>query len=466
MAVTLLLAFATCLPRSSEAQVAEVLVSPPSSALAVGETVRVDVQVANVVGLYGVDVLLMFDPALLEVQDADGNPGNGVQVESGDFLDAAQGFVAQREADNSAGQVRYVFALLAPAYPVSGSGVLLHVTFRALGPGSSTLDLPQVLLANQRAESIPLVTAGGTIVISGAAATGTVVPTVTPTQTTTPTATQTATRTPAATVTGTPTPTASATSTRTATATSTRTATPTVTVTGTRPVTPSPTRVSTPTPTGLHRPAGLFLPLVSRAFPTATATATPSPTVVPSQTASPTPTGSATPSGTPKPTSTATLVPSPTLQPAQLIVNPGFETETAWELLGGSPPVYSTLRVRSGERSLQLGIVVPVAQRVYSSARQTVDIPAQAAEVRLYLHYFPVSFPIDDDDMYLYVHRAGDGELLLSERWMEWDENWHERSFDLTAMAGQSVRLWIGLYNDGQGVTAVYLDDVEMWVGY
>jgi bacillopeptidase F (M6 metalloprotease family) len=35
--------------------------------------------------------------------------------------------------------------------------------------------------------------------------------------------------------------------------------------------------------------------------------------------------------------------------------------------------------------------------------------------------------------------------------------------FDLTAYAGQTIKLNVGVYNDGQdGITAMYLDDVSL----
>ena len=119
-------------------QSTQVLVVPPSSTAAVGATVTVKVQVRDVPDLYAVDLQLVFDPAVLEVQDADGTPANGTQVAAGNFLSSPYGFTAVNQADNATGNIRYIYSLLSPAAPVSGSGVLASITFRARDPGSST----------------------------------------------------------------------------------------------------------------------------------------------------------------------------------------------------------------------------------------------------------------------------------------------------------------------------------------
>jgi hypothetical protein len=177
----------------------QVLLVPASGVVMLGQTIAVEVRVQDVTDLYGVDIRLNFDATKLQVQDADGDPGNGVQIEEGNFPDPAQGRVAQNLADNSTGQVRYVVALFAPAPAVSGSGVTARITFLGIAPGISLLDLAATL-ADDSAQPIPATVTGGQITVSA----GTDTPTATATRTETPvmTATRTATRT--ATPTGTP----------------------------------------------------------------------------------------------------------------------------------------------------------------------------------------------------------------------------------------------------------------------
>ena len=65
--------------------------------------------------------------------------------------------------------------------------------------------------------------------------------------------------------------------------------------------------------------------------------------------------------------------------------------------------------------------------------------------------------------------RASDGTTLFEQRWKQWDQTWYPYTVDLLSAlqpyAGQGIRLRIGVYNDGDGMTAVYVDDVELWVG-
>jgi len=133
-----------------------------------------------------VDIRLTFDAAKLEAQDS--NPGvSGVQIEQGSFLNPAQGFLAQNSADNTTGQVQYVFALMAPAPAVSGTGVLARITFKAKATGNALITLNSVTLSNDQAQPIPATLMNGSI---------TVLPPGSPTATATPVGTPAPTRVP------------------------------------------------------------------------------------------------------------------------------------------------------------------------------------------------------------------------------------------------------------------------------
>jgi len=158
------------------------------------------------------------------------------------------------------------------------------------------------------------------------------------------------------------------------------------------------------------------------------------------------------------------MTPLPTPLYQQLVVNPSFETDEGWTLQGGFAPGYSVSRAHKGLRSMRLGIVAPYSGGVWSSVRQEVAIPEDVSEAQLSFYYFPVSSPVDSDYMYFILRRARDGEELEKVIWMEREQAWNLRTLDLLAYAGQAVQLWIGVYNDGQGITTVYVDDVELWV--
>jgi len=153
-------------PAASMAQTTTiVLVSPPSQSVYVGASVTVNIQVDGITNLYGVDIRLTFDAAKLAAQDADGNAANGVQIASGTFMDAAQGFLAQNSVDNTTGQVQYVFALMAPASPVTGSGVLASITFTTKVQGTAVVSLDSVTLSSEQAQPIPATLMDGSVTV-------------------------------------------------------------------------------------------------------------------------------------------------------------------------------------------------------------------------------------------------------------------------------------------------------------
>lgn len=177
------------------AQTTIVLVNPPSQSVDVGQTVTVEIKADAVTSLYGVDIRLSFDAAKLEAQDADGNSANGVQMAPGNLMDPAQGFLAQNSVNNTTGQAQYVFALMSPASPASGTGVLASITFRATAAGNAVISLDSVTLSDEQAQPIPATLMNGSITVlpvGGPTATPTatstgVPPTATPTGTVTPT---------------------------------------------------------------------------------------------------------------------------------------------------------------------------------------------------------------------------------------------------------------------------------------
>lgn len=187
LALTLVLAL---VPLTAWAQGTIVSISPATATVDVNQTVSVDIKVDTVTNLYGVDVRLTFDTTKLEAQDGDGNSANGISVAPGAFLNAAQGFLAQNEISNTTGQVKYVFALMAPAPAVSGSGVVARITFKAKAAGAAAITLNSVTLSNDQAQPIAATLMNGSITVvgTGTSPTATPVPGVTPTAvpTTTP----------------------------------------------------------------------------------------------------------------------------------------------------------------------------------------------------------------------------------------------------------------------------------------
>jgi LysM repeat protein len=173
---------------------------PSAASVPVGSTVTLDIQIQNVTGLYGAEVRLSFDPTRLQVQDALAYQ-TGVQIQPGTFPNPADGFVAVNSADNASGTIIYAMTLLAPAAPVSGSGVFARVVFQGVAGGSASVIFTSVSLLNNLTQPIPAATQNATITVTGGPTATTAPPTATPTRTPGPTVTPgpTATRTPTAT---------------------------------------------------------------------------------------------------------------------------------------------------------------------------------------------------------------------------------------------------------------------------
>ncbi|MEO8082909.1 MAG: cohesin domain-containing protein [Ardenticatenales bacterium] len=128
-----------------------------------GRTGAVVVTVRDVVGLYGADVQLAFDPHRVQVEDA--NPAKpGVQVQLGSFLSAD--LVVRNVADNVAGTVHVAATQLNPAAPASGTGELFSVTFRALNSGVTTpVTVASSMLSSRDGIEIPAGASAGRITL-------------------------------------------------------------------------------------------------------------------------------------------------------------------------------------------------------------------------------------------------------------------------------------------------------------
>mgnify|MGYP000070728695 CR=1 FL=1 len=124
----------------------------------------VDVVVADVTDLFGAELQLTYDPAQLQVLDA--NPRlDGIQIAPGPFLAVEDRFVVTNRVDAQSGQITFVVTLLGPAAPVSGSGILATVAFRTIGGGPYAVRVTRAQLVSSAlavipvtAEDLPLIT--------------------------------------------------------------------------------------------------------------------------------------------------------------------------------------------------------------------------------------------------------------------------------------------------------------------
>lgn len=150
----------------------------------------------------------------------------------------------------------------------------------------------------------------------------------------------------------------------------------------------------------------------------------------------------------------------------ELLVDGGFETGAGWQL-GPSPvmPQYVTYTSHSGNRALSLGITSGANVESFSSARQTVSIPAASPQVLLsFWFYAQADSPATTDYMEVVLLDAS-GTAVLNKPWRSHNDSrvWNQMTFDLTPWRGQTVQLYFNVYNDGVGGrAAMFLDDISL----
>lgn len=138
-------------------------IQPSTQQLNVGAVATVEIQIANVADLAGADVELRFNPAVLQVQDA--NPATeGVQIQPGTFL--RPDFVVTNEANNTTGVIRYILTQVAGTPPAAGAGTLATVNFQAVTPGISDLTFTISTLSSSVPVAIPVTAQGGQIIVT------------------------------------------------------------------------------------------------------------------------------------------------------------------------------------------------------------------------------------------------------------------------------------------------------------
>lgn len=122
----------------------------------------VEVRAENVTNLYGLEVHLKYDPALLEIQDSKTDQ-EGIQVEPGTLLPVNQGFVVANQADQGQGTILYALTLLNPAPAVNGSGPIARLTFKVLQDIPTTITIEQATLVSASLQTISTATAPLTV---------------------------------------------------------------------------------------------------------------------------------------------------------------------------------------------------------------------------------------------------------------------------------------------------------------
>lgn len=308
-------------------------VSPQTIQVGSAETL-VEVTLEGVSGLYGLDIRLEFDPALLEVLDADDGK-DGVQISPGQI--PSPDFVVRNEADNAAGTLWYAATQMNPREPASGAGVVCSLRVRGVSGGAGELRVVEAKLVDRSGGDLATTTSGAQVTVAlGASqatedsptATPTPQPTDTPTNTSTPPPTDEPTATPLSdepepTATQEPTatdapadPDPTATNEPTATPTLQETATPTAIATPSQPEQSAENAYPAPSPTTVAPPTDAPVP-----------TRTPTHAPAPSETPDPSPTAAEEPTATPAPVLPAAAAAAPAAPAPEEAAPPASETQ-------------------------------------------------------------------------------------------------------------------------------------------
>ena len=136
-----------------------VSISPSPTTVFVGDTFTVDIAITDADNVFGYQFDLGFDPTKLA----------GIDITNGDFISDAIGFFVPGTVDNVGGTISFTANAIIGAVPgVSGSGILAHASFTALGVSPSTPInlLGPILLDDVLNEISGVQSVGGTVTIT------------------------------------------------------------------------------------------------------------------------------------------------------------------------------------------------------------------------------------------------------------------------------------------------------------
>jgi hypothetical protein len=181
----------------------------------------------------------------------------------------------------------------------------------------------------------------------------------------------------------------------------------------------------------------------------------------------PTPTPTATRTSTPTPTLTLMPTATPTVTPipggcSNLLVNGDFEGSNGWTFgATARPAAYVSAPVHSGGRALRLGIAPGTANATaHSSAYQTVTIPAWPTGVFLRYWQRPGGGETADYREVLLLNTSYGLVATIERSSAAGNDQWQEKTFDLTAYRNRTLVLYFNVYNNGSGnLTWNYLDE-------
>lgn len=149
----------------------------------------------------------------------------------------------------------------------------------------------------------------------------------------------------------------------------------------------------------------------------------------------------------------------------ELLSNGNLEASDGWTFTATpNPATIVNSPVHAGSFAIRLGNGGSANVASYSTAYQSVALPADAQQIVLTYWERPGSTG-DSGDLRDAILFRPDFTMLrpLDHQTGAGTDQWAQRSFDLSDLAGQTVVLYFSVYNNGSGSTLVnYLDDLAL----
>jgi hypothetical protein len=156
-----------------------------------------------------------------------------------------------------------------------------------------------------------------------------------------------------------------------------------------------------------------------------------------------------------------------------VLINGEAEAMSGWSLSADSADYASEINFHA-QQALRLGLARGSNHSIDSFAAQTVTIPISVTLAQLNLRLYPATSETNvapqnrsaasGDAQYVSITPSGTEAISSTLLWMLSNaQTWQRYSFDLAPYAGQTIRVRVGVLNDGQGgQTALYVDSASL----
>ena len=140
---------------------AQIRFEPRSLSLKVGQSQTIGVVVENVKDLFSIPFLLQFNPAVISVEEV--QHGGFLSGGTQEIAIVCSGCRSPNRSDKDHGQAIISATRQPNTAGVSGTGTIMGIVVKAIGPGASNLSIVQVNAKDSQQKPIPLVTGEATL---------------------------------------------------------------------------------------------------------------------------------------------------------------------------------------------------------------------------------------------------------------------------------------------------------------